>query len=61
MLTLMGGRDMYLRPERVRAIHDRTPGAAGFESYPEGWHWLFRDLQREAVWRDVADFALDPE
>ena len=58
VLTLMGARDMYLRPERVRAVHERAPGAVGFRRYPEGWHWLFRDLRREAVWRDVADFAL---
>ena len=61
VLTLMGARDMYLRPDRVRAIHERAPGAAGFREYPEGWHWLFRDLQREAVWRDVAEFVLDLE
>lgn len=61
VLTLMGARDMYLRPDRVRAIHERAPGAAGFRQYPEGWHWLFRDLQREAVWRDVAAFVLDLE
>ena len=58
MLTLMGDRDMYLKPARVRAVADRAPGAAGFKEYPEGWHWLFRDLQREAVWRDVAEFVL---
>ena len=61
VLTLMGARDMYLRPDRVRAIHERAPGAAGFRQYPEGWHWLFRDLQREAVWRDVSEFVLDLE
>lgn len=58
VLTLMGDRDMYLKPARVRAIADRAPGAAGFREYPEGWHWLFRDLQREVVWRDVAEFVL---
>lgn len=57
-LTLMGAHDEALRPESVRRIHDRMPGAAGFRLYPLGWHWLFRDLQAEAVWRDVADFTL---
>lgn len=57
-LTLMGARDEVLRPERVRAVHDTIPGGLGFRSYPEGWHWLFRDLQAERVWRDVAEFTL---
>ncbi|MBA3325144.1 MAG: alpha/beta hydrolase, partial [Rhodobacteraceae bacterium] len=57
-LTLMGAHDEVLRPERVRAVHDTIPGAAAFRSYPDGWHWLLRDLQAERVWRDVADFAL---
>ena len=57
-LTLMGARDEVLRPERVRAIHDVIPGAQGYRLYPNGWHWLFRDLQAESVWRDVGDFAL---
>ncbi len=26
--------------------------------YPQGWHLLFRDLQAERVWRDVADWVL---
>jgi acylglycerol lipase len=57
-LTLMGSRDEVLRPARVRAVHDRIPGAAGYVEYPDGWHWLFRDRQAERVWSDVADFAL---
>jgi alpha-beta hydrolase superfamily lysophospholipase len=57
-LTLMGARDEVLRPERVRAVHETVPGRAGYRLYPEGWHWLLRDRQAEAVWRDVADFVL---
>jgi acylglycerol lipase len=57
-LTLMGAKDEVLQPERVREMHGRIPGAAGFRLYPDGWHWLFRDLQAERVWRDVADFVL---
>lgn len=57
-LTLMGARDEVLRPDRVRAVHDAIPGAQAFRLYPEGWHWLFRDLQAPAVWREVGDFAL---
>jgi alpha-beta hydrolase superfamily lysophospholipase len=57
-LTLMGAHDEILRPEAVESVHARIPGAAGYLLYPDGWHWLFRDLQAERVWRDVGDFAL---
>lgn len=57
-LTLMGAHDEVLIPDRVRAVHATIPGAVGFVTYPDGWHWLFRDLQAERVWQDVADFAL---
>jgi len=57
-LTLIGAQDQLLDPVAIRAVHESAPGAAAFRLYPEGWHWLFRDLQAEAVWRDVADFAL---
>ena len=57
-LTLMGAHDEVLRPSRVRQVHERIPGAAGFIHYPDGWHWLMADLQAPRVWRDIADFAL---
>jgi acylglycerol lipase len=57
-LTLMGARDEILTPEQVRAVHDRIPGRVGFITYPEGWHWLFRDRQAPVVWQDVAGFVL---
>ena len=57
-LTLMGAHDEVLRPEAVGACTPRIPGAAGFILYPAGWHWLFRDLQAQRVWRDVGDFVL---
>ncbi len=57
-LTLMGAHDEVLRPKRVEPIHDRIPAAAGFLLYPDGWHWLFRDLQAPRVWQDVGEFVL---
>jgi alpha-beta hydrolase superfamily lysophospholipase len=57
-LTLMGSHDEVLRPDQVRRVHDRIPGASGYILYPEGWHWLFRDLNGAQVWADVADFIL---
>lgn len=57
-LTLMGDRDAFLSPRRVRRIHERIPGGAGFVQYQDGWHWLFRDRAAARVWSDVADFVL---
>lgn len=59
-LTLMGARDQIFSPRQIKRVHDRIPGNNDFILYPEGWHWLFRDLQAEAVWKDVAGFALEP-
>jgi alpha-beta hydrolase superfamily lysophospholipase len=60
-LTLVGVHDQLIRQDPVRRVHDRVPGRTGFIAYPDGWHWLFRDLAGAAVWRDVADFALEPD
>ncbi len=57
-LTLIGSRDALFKPKAVRRIHDKMPGETHFIEYIKGWHWLFRDLQAEKVWRDVAEFAL---
>ncbi len=57
-LTLIGANDAFLLPARVRGVHDRIPGGIDFRVYPQGWHWLFRDLQAPRVWEDVADFAV---
>jgi len=57
-LVLMGARDEVLLPDRVRQVYDTIPSGVGFVVYPDGWHWLFRDLQAERVWQDVAAFAL---
>ena len=57
-LVLMGAHDEVLRPEAVQRIADRIPGLVGYMLYPDGWHWLFRDLQAPRVWKDVGDFVL---
>ncbi len=57
-LTLMGAKDEVLRPAQVHLIEQRIPGRVGFIVYPDGWHWLFRDLQAPRVWQDVGDFVL---
>ena len=55
-LMLYGDKDEVTPPEPVDAAFEALPGDKTFRRYPEGWHLLFRDLQAEAVWKDVADW-----
>ncbi|MEL7488551.1 MAG: alpha/beta fold hydrolase [Pseudomonadota bacterium] len=53
-LVLIGEHDEII-PERAMArAARRLCGDVETRVYPEGWHLLFRDLQAETVWRDVA-------
>lgn len=60
-LMLLGTKDQVA----INTVAERTFGLFPAEShvveYPEGWHLLFRDLQAERVWHDVAAWALDGE
>ena len=53
-LLLLGGKDQILPSERVRRVFGRLQGPRREVFYEDGWHLLFRDLQAERVWRDVA-------
>lgn len=57
-LLLLGEKDQIVPNSRVRRVFGRLTGPRRAIAYPEGWHLLFRDLQAERVWRDVADWAL---
>ncbi|HUF87345.1 MAG TPA: alpha/beta fold hydrolase [Thermohalobaculum sp.] len=57
-LLLLGEKDEIVPNDAVRRVFDRLEGPKRVIAYPEGWHLLFRDLQAERVWRDVADWAL---
>lgn len=57
-LTLMGANDQILPPAAIERAQARIAGNAEYKLYPDGWHWLFRDLQAPNVWADVAAFAL---
>jgi alpha-beta hydrolase superfamily lysophospholipase len=54
LLVLTGANDQVIRPD-VQAGFVATltarPCTAAF--YPDGWHLLLRDLEREVVWRDI--------
>ena len=57
-LLLLGKRDEIVPNSRVREVYVRTAGPRRVLTYEDGWHLLFRDLQAERVWRDVADWVL---
>ena len=57
-LMLLGRKDQIVPQKSVRRVFETISGPRRVIDYPEGWHLLFRDLQAERVWRDVADWAL---
>lgn len=59
VLMLHGKKDQLIPGKTVGKIFERLPGDNRFVRYKKGWHMLFRDLQAEKVWRDVADWVLD--
>lgn len=57
-LMLLGEKDQIVVNGAARATFGRFAGPRQIIEYEDGWHLLFRDLQAERVWRDVADWAL---
>ena len=55
-LVLYGDKDEVTPPEPVDVAFEALAGDKTFRRYPDGWHLLFRDLQAEVVWADVADW-----
>lgn len=62
VLVLMGERDEIIPPEVIAGFID-TLDLEACQSivYPDGWHMLLRDLQRERVWSDIIDWIEDGE
>lgn len=58
-LMLLGEKDQIVPEDPVRRVFARLPGKTDIIAYPDGWHLLFRDLQAQRVWADVARFTLD--
>lgn len=57
-LLLLGDKDEIAPNARVRRVFQRLTGPRQVIEYQDGWHLLFRDLQAERVWRDLADWTL---
>jgi len=53
-LVLFGERDEIIPPEVISRFVERLdPADCAAIVYPEGWHLLLRDRQRERVWNDI--------
>lgn len=57
VLILRGERDEIVPPEVIADFIDRLDlEACQSIVYPDGWHMLLRDLQRERVWSDIVEW-----
>lgn len=54
VLLLYGERDEIVPADPIARLSERLGDRATFITYPDGWHMLLRDNQREKVWRDIA-------
>lgn len=61
-LVLYGAHDQIVEAPAMRLALQRAGNPANLRTgyYAEGWHILNRDLQAEAVFRDVESFLRDP-
>jgi acylglycerol lipase len=54
VLILVGERDEIVPPDSQIAMIERVRTTSCVRVvYPEGWHLLLRDLQRQVVWEDI--------
>lgn len=56
VLMLYGEKDQVAPKTAVMAAYEAIRAPKSLIFYDEGWHLLFRDLQREQVWNDIADW-----
>ena len=59
VLFLAGDKDEIIPPKSLARAAARLSGDVTIHTYSDGWHLLFRDLQRKKVWADVSDWALN--
>lgn len=57
-LMILGSKDQIVVNSAARTTFEKFAGKQHIIEYPEGWHLVFRDLQAQTVWRDVANWAL---
>jgi len=62
ILFLYGHRDEIIPIKAMEAVSQEMQTSRvklTIKSYPDGWHLLFRDLQAETVWCDIASWIDD--
>jgi alpha-beta hydrolase superfamily lysophospholipase len=59
LLLLYGERDEIIPRPPVERMMAELSAPYRVAVYPNGWHMLFRDLQRETVWSDALSWMLD--
>lgn len=57
ILFLLGEKDEIIPVKSMERAADRLCGDVDIRRYEDGWHMLFRDLQAENVWRDIAGWV----
>ena len=60
VLLLYGKNDQLIPRTAIDLLRRRLPPGYRYIEYERGWHMLLRDLQAPRVWRDIADWVLDP-
>ncbi len=58
-LLLYGDKDEIVPRGPVEDIKSRFTNDLTVKDYPDGWHMLLRDLQRENVWKDIAAWTTE--
>jgi acylglycerol lipase len=61
VLFLIGNKDEIIPLKSLNKTAGKLRGNVDIRRYDNGWHLLFRDLQREVVWRDVAEWIISRE
>ena len=59
ILVLIGEKDEIIPLKAMNKTAQQLGGDVAIKRYPDGWHLLFRDLQAETVWRDVANWITE--
>jgi len=54
ILFLVGERDEIIPVKAMNKVSGKLSGDVDIRHYQDGWHLLFRDIQAQTVWRDVA-------
>ena len=55
-LFLVSGDDALVDPDATRVLHDSILATKRWRSYPDAYHELFQELDRERVFSDIADW-----